>query len=346
MRDMLNSSGLHTYLARADWREAVQRLICLWFGLTVIGQLWTWPLAIILAWNSAVCAGLLALYVAYIWGPGMKAAEEEGPTPLRNLGIWRLMAERFSARLVKTADLDPGRRYILACYPHGVSAISGWLGFGTEATGFGEMFKGLRSWPCTLESNFKAPLIREYCLLHGLRSCSRRALKSLLQRPGNAAVLFPGGASEAVATLEGRSRVILNKRKGFVKIALEAGADIVPVACFGEADLFHMYTPPPGSLGQRFQSVSHRFLPGQQPLFWGDGVFGEGGLLPLAQPLTTVVGAPIEVARWEGPREGPEWEAAVNSLHGRYCQELKALWEAWRDKAVPGHSFDSLEVVG
>jgi hypothetical protein len=80
--------------------------------------------------------------VAYIWGPGLKATEEEGPTPLRSLGIWRLMAQRFSARLIKTADLDPSQRYVFACYPHGVSAISGWLMFATEATGFGQMFKG------------------------------------------------------------------------------------------------------------------------------------------------------------------------------------------------------------
>jgi hypothetical protein len=49
----------------------------------VIGQLWLWPLTLVLAWQSAAFAGVLALYVAYIWGPGAKASEEEGPTPLR-----------------------------------------------------------------------------------------------------------------------------------------------------------------------------------------------------------------------------------------------------------------------
>ncbi|KIZ02949.1 2-acylglycerol O-acyltransferase 2-B [Monoraphidium neglectum] len=120
----------------------------------------------------------------------------------------------------------------------------------------------------------------------------------------------------------------------------------VPVACFGEADLFHMYIPPPGSLGAKFQAVSHKVLPGRQPLFWGDGVFADPGLLPLARPLTTVVGAPIPVAKWQGAREGPEWEAAVDGLHARYCAELRALWDAWRDKVEPGRPRAPLTVVG
>jgi len=206
--------------------------------------------------------------------------------------------------------------------------------------------KGLRAWPCTLESNFKAPFIREYCLLHGLRSCARRAICALLRRPGNAAVLFPGGASEAVETLEGHNRIVLRRRKGFVRIALESGAHLVPVACFGETDLFHMYKPAPGTLGHKFQSVSHYVLPGRQPLFWGDGLFGDAGLLPLARPLTTVVGAPIEVEKWEGAREGPEWDAAVDALHARYCEELRALWAGWRAKVRPDRVYDDLTVVG
>lgn len=52
------------------------------------------------------------------------------------------MAERFDARLVKTAELPPGRPYVIAAYPHGVTALSGWLGFATEACGFSSAFPG------------------------------------------------------------------------------------------------------------------------------------------------------------------------------------------------------------
>jgi hypothetical protein len=53
------------------------------------------------------------------------------------------MAEYLGARLVKTAELDPQGRYVFAAYPHGISAISGWMSFATEATGFSQLFPGV-----------------------------------------------------------------------------------------------------------------------------------------------------------------------------------------------------------
>jgi len=58
------------------------------------------------------------------------------------------MAEYFNARLIKTAELDPAGRYVFAAYPHGISAISGWLSFVTEATGFSQLFPGVLTHRC------------------------------------------------------------------------------------------------------------------------------------------------------------------------------------------------------
>jgi hypothetical protein len=58
-------------------------------------------------------------------------------------------------------------------------------------------------WAMTLTSNFRCPLVREYCLKHGLRSCARSSCKKMLRRPGNAIMLFPGGAAEALVTQQG-----------------------------------------------------------------------------------------------------------------------------------------------
>jgi hypothetical protein len=53
------------------------------------------------------------------------------------------MAEYLHARLIKTAELSPEQSYIFAAYPHGISAIGGWLSFATEATGFSTLFPGV-----------------------------------------------------------------------------------------------------------------------------------------------------------------------------------------------------------
>jgi hypothetical protein len=52
------------------------------------------------------------------------------------------MGDYLSARLIKTAELDPQGRYLFAAYPHGISAISGWVCFATEAAGFSKLFPG------------------------------------------------------------------------------------------------------------------------------------------------------------------------------------------------------------
>lgn len=43
------------------------------------------------------------------------------------------------------------------------------------------------------------------------------------QGSGNAVVIVPGGASESLLCRPGVSTVLLNKRKGFVKLALKTG---------------------------------------------------------------------------------------------------------------------------
>lgn len=51
---------------------------------------------------------------------------------------------------------------------------------------------------------------------------------------------------------------ILKRRKGFVRIALQTGASLVPVFGFGETDLFETYVPPPNSLLAKAQRFSHK----------------------------------------------------------------------------------------
>lgn len=47
-------------------------------------------------------------------------------------------------------------------------------------------------------------------------------------------VLAVGGAQEALNSKPGQYRIVVKKRKGFVKACLETGASLVPVFSFGE----------------------------------------------------------------------------------------------------------------
>ena len=51
-------------------------------------------------------------------------------------------------------------------------------------------------------------------------------------------MIVVGGAEEALDAHPGHHILTLKKRKGFIKMALQTGADLVPCYSFGENDLF------------------------------------------------------------------------------------------------------------
>ncbi|EFJ49380.1 hypothetical protein VOLCADRAFT_89744 [Volvox carteri f. nagariensis] len=253
------------------------RLACGWFLLTAIGQAWLWPVILVVVcyarklWLTTAFLGYM-LYVSI--GPGVKAGRTcTWPKPLRSWSLWRLMSSYFDAKLIKTVDLDPSGNYLFVVHPHGVIAISSWINFVTEATGFSEKFPGKSipgiilfaalaagrsrrgtSWggidlhAATLGSNFRVPLLREYVLLHGMVDASRDTLRAVLGGPpGRSALLVVGGAAEALLAAPGTYDLVLQARKGFVKVALQTGATLVPVIAYGETDTFHTHIPQPDS---------------------------------------------------------------------------------------------------
>ena len=61
-------------------------------------------------------------------------------------------------------------------------------------------------------------------------------------------MLVVGGASEALNYNPKEIELVLNKRKGFVKYALQYGTPLVPSFAFGEAFIFSQVPNPKGSM--------------------------------------------------------------------------------------------------
>ncbi|KAF7641216.1 hypothetical protein LDENG_00288850 [Lucifuga dentata] len=72
---------------------------------------------------------------------------------------------------------------------------------------------------------FRAPFFREYIMCAGLISSDKEsATYPLRQRGGgNAVVIAVGGAPEALDAHPGTYNVLLAKKKGFIKMAMEHG---------------------------------------------------------------------------------------------------------------------------
>jgi 2-acylglycerol O-acyltransferase 2 len=103
---------------------------------------------------------------------------------LRGLPIWSLFASYFPARLHRTQELPPTRKYIFGYHPHGIISHGAFAAFGTEALGFSQLFPGIRNTLLTLDSNFRIPIYRDYALALGLASVSKESCENLLSKGG------------------------------------------------------------------------------------------------------------------------------------------------------------------
>ncbi|KAI4813695.1 hypothetical protein KUCAC02_002928 [Chaenocephalus aceratus] len=181
-------------------------------------------------------------------------------TFVRNWRVWEHLRDFFPIKLVKTAELNPNKNYIVGIHPHGIMCVGAFTCFSTESCGFKELFPGLTSNLVTLAGVFRLPLFREYAMCIGLLPVSKKSLTHLLTNrgKGNAVVIVIGGAAESLASAPGVNILVMRQRKGFVRVALEFGADLVPVYAFGENDLFKQVILSEGSLGRRLQNCLKR----------------------------------------------------------------------------------------
>lgn len=92
-------------------------------------------------------------------------------------------------------------------------------------------------------------------------------------------------------------RLVLRKRKGFVKLAIELGnVSLVPIFAFGEADIYTLNTPQEGLWGWQFQRWMKSTFQFTIPFFSARGVFVyDFGFLPYRTPIDIVTGNPIYV---------------------------------------------------
>ncbi|KAK4649200.1 diacylglycerol O-acyltransferase 1 [Podospora bellae-mahoneyi] len=259
----------------------------------------------------------------------------------RRLPVWKLFGEYFPAKLHKTHDLPPTRKYIFGYHPHGIISHGAFAAFATEALGFSEKFPGITNSLLTLDSNFRIPLYRDYILAFGLQSVSKESITNILTKGGpnnegmgRAVTIVVGGARESLEAQPGVMNLVLADRKGFVKMAIRTGADLVPVLAFGENDLYDQLSPKTHPWLHKAQMWVLRTLKFTLPFLHGRGIFNyDVGLMPYRRRLNIVVGRPIMVAQ---KREGEIENEEVNRLHSEYVGELEKMWERYKDVFAAG----------
>ena len=184
------------------------------------------------AFSISLFWSLLIAYIpSYIDGSeydGTRAWPE-----LQRVSFWRVICEILLGplRIVCDVPLDHGRQSILACAPHGVLSGNHALLF-TDAAGFltKHFSHDRRDLGATII--FRIPIFREIFIWAGCVDASKQTAQKMLKQ-GKSLQVYPGGEAEQLMTEYQKHRTYIKFRKGFARLAVEFGCDVIPVYAFG-----------------------------------------------------------------------------------------------------------------
>ncbi|KAF1836637.1 DAGAT-domain-containing protein [Decorospora gaudefroyi] len=265
----------------------------------------------------------------------------------RRLPVWSLFASYYPARLHRSQELEPTRKYIFGYHPHGIISHGAFAAFATEALGFAQLFPGITNALLTLDSNFRYPIYREYALRLGMASVSRESCENILSKGGpngegmgRAITIVVGGARESLDARPGSIKLVLRRRKGFVKMAIRTGADLVPVLAFGENDVYDQLDTESHPYVHKLQMLVKKFMGFTVPIFHARGVFNyDVGMMPYRRPINIVVGRPVRVVQDKHPDTD-----YIDEVHQKYVDELMRIWNEHKDTFAK-HRTSELEIV-
>ncbi|KAF9012972.1 diacylglycerol-acyltransferase [Hymenopellis radicata] len=247
----------------------------------------------------------------------------------RSCAWWMYYAAYFPITCVSTMhgifDLPADKNYVFGYHPHGQGAFAT---FATEGTGFSKAFPGVVPHLLTLTTQFKLPFWRDVGLYTGCADVGKRSINYILRSgPGQSIAIVVGGAAESLSARPGIADLTLRRRFGFIKIAIQHGAPLVPVFGFGENNMFDQLPNEPGTPIFKFQKKFQSIFGFTVPIIHGRGMLNyTTGLLPHRTPVHTVFGRPIPVTK----NPNPEQEEVLR-LHEVYMEELLRIWDKYKD---------------
>ncbi|KAJ1455085.1 diacylglycerol acyltransferase-domain-containing protein [Pelagophyceae sp. CCMP2097] len=216
-----------------------------------------------------------------------------------------------------------GKRFILCFHPHGIfpfcacCALTSALGAPDDAGALTDCAPDLdtiiRTWPTAVATVLlHMPILKDVVGLFGVIGASAPVLNKWLRK--KSCGLYVGGMLEMFHCSAKTEGVVLKSRKGFVKLALRTGADLIPTFQFGNTEVLSAVTAGPLAWASRKVGVS-------LTVFWG-----RWGLpLPRRKKMVYVRGFPLGLPHIPEPTDED-----VDKWHAVYCDELKALYDHYK----------------
>jgi hypothetical protein len=191
--------------------------------------------------------------------------------------------------LEQTSNI-PNRNALYVCSPHGLVGYSWFFHFSFC----------LSDWPSSSPRPllaihsifFRIPIAKEILEANRCIEASERSIGKALQE-GHSVALIVGGVEEMFHAGDPTVKLVLKKRKGYVRIAKQAGVPLVPVFTHGETRLLGSES---SWLWKQFSGWMYRWTHLQFPLPKWEQVREFARIIkgPLQTPVKTFVLAPIE----------------------------------------------------
>mmetsp|Transcript_70621 Transcript_70621/g.169220 ORF Transcript_70621/g.169220 Transcript_70621/m.169220 type:complete len:332 (-) Transcript_70621:159-1154(-) len=243
----------------------------------------------------------------------------------RHTGFEQGMKSYCQGELRIAVPFEKDKNYLIGLAPHGLWSMCYHLLWPQMIDRFGitPMFVGA-------DILLKIPFLKRHFTAYGLIGASRKDLLWAMEQPHpfNVLCMVPGGIAEMFYGIS-REQIILRKRKGFVKLALQKGAYLVPAYGFGTNQQFHRLVEAGGFMAKVSSALKLSATP------WVDRFYIPFGPIPTRHKIIMAVGAPIPVEKVEDPT--PE---QVNALHDKFCDAMRALFDehkgdmGWQDKRL------------
>lgn len=257
------------------------------FVLTIVFGLFATTIGILAIFSGTVLVLLLAGYGLYallrdvgILEHGIQGAKR----------LWLYISEDIQRNIeqsfvLRNIEKLPDKPALYLCHPHGLFGYSWLLHF---------LYR-IHTWPneavrpkLAIHSIFfRIPLVRDILEQCHCIEAKEDVIQSYL-RKGMSVALVTGGIEEMLYNGDTTVKLVLQKRKGYARIAKSCGVPIVPLFTVGENDLFPNET---FWLWRSFTSLIHKWFHIQIPLPSWSSMKRWSTILqkPLDKPLETFV---------------------------------------------------------
>ena len=202
------------------------------------------------------------------------------------------------------------RKFILAATPHGVISFTGMC----SAVYCIPQFRNINT--AAASAVLQTPIIKHVMGIFGLIDANGRNMEKHFKKKGvkGSCVLYVGGIAELFKSSRKEERLYLSGRKGFVKMALRNGVDIIPLYLFGNTSVLTVFK------NKALETVSRK-IQASVTYFWG----WNGLPIPRPNKILYVRGRPLGMPKIENPTQ-----EEINKWHGKYVEEVTRIFETYR----------------